>query len=208
MKTGFTCGSGYNLISVARQNGKRLIGVIMGGISSERYKLMIDMMDDGFSNQFNPYPARNINTMTTSYAGMPPYQLGCGNLAHTTMGSNDTSDSSGDQPRLIRKSNYISNTRYLDNHQKVTKAKASNKHKTAGKAKPIKMSKSVSKAKPAGKSKTVSKAKPVGKKTVAANQNLPARARPLASQKQPARANPLAMPSLVKLAITIPSNAK
>ena len=46
MKTGFTCGSGYNLISVANQNGKRLIGVILGGMTSpERYQLMIKMMN-------------------------------------------------------------------------------------------------------------------------------------------------------------------
>ncbi|MGZ5304857.1 MAG: D-alanyl-D-alanine carboxypeptidase family protein, partial [Bacteroidia bacterium] len=45
MKTGFTCGSGYNLISSANQNGKRLIGVILGGMTSpERYQLMINMM--------------------------------------------------------------------------------------------------------------------------------------------------------------------
>ena len=100
MKTGFTCGSGYNLISVASQNGKRLIGVIMGGMTSaERYQLMINMMDDGFANRFNPYPARNINTMTTSSAGIPPYQLGCGNMAPTTMGSNDNGDSNNDKPR-------------------------------------------------------------------------------------------------------------
>ena len=192
MKTGFTCGSGYNLISVARQNGKRLIGVIMGGMTSaERYKLMIDMMDNGFYNRFNPYPARNINTMTTSYAGMPPYQLGCGNLARTTMGSNDNSDSSSDQPRLIRKSNYISNTRYSDNHQNVTKTKASNKHKTASKAKPAKMSKTVSKAKPAGKSKTVSKAKPVSKKTVAAKSKPAGKSTAVSKSKPASKSKPV-----------------
>jgi D-alanyl-D-alanine carboxypeptidase len=184
MKTGFTCGSGYNLISVARQNGKRLIGVIMGGMTSaERYKLMIDMMDNGFYNRFNPYPARNINTMTTSYAGMPPYQLGCGNLARTTMGSNDNSDSDSAQPKPVKKSNY-SNTRYLDNHQNVTKTKASNKHKTASKAKPTMMSKTVSKAKPAGKSKTVAKAKPVSKKTAVASKSKPAgKSKPVSNTK-------------------------
>jgi len=29
MKTGFTCGSGYNLIGAAHQNDQRLIGVVM-----------------------------------------------------------------------------------------------------------------------------------------------------------------------------------
>ena len=55
MKTGFTCGSGYNLISTASQNGKRLIGVILGGITSaERYQLMIKMMDDGLLTNILP----------------------------------------------------------------------------------------------------------------------------------------------------------
>ena len=172
MKTGFTCGSGYNLISVANQNGRRLIGVIMGGMTSaERYQLMIDMMDDGFANRFNPYPARNINTMTTSSAGSPPYQLGCGNLAHTTMGSNDNSDSYNEKPKLVSKSNHVSKTRHTNNRKDVKKTKHISKGKTAKKAKPVSKSKAVSKTKPVNKnthkSKTVSKAKPAGKsKTV------------------------------------------
>jgi D-alanyl-D-alanine carboxypeptidase len=174
MKTGFTCGSGYNLISVASQNGKRLIGVIMGGMTSaERYQLMIHMMDDGFANRLNPYPARNINTMTTSYAGMPPYQLGCGNLARTTMGSNDTSDSYNNQPKPISKTrhvinhNAVKNTRHISKSKTVSNAKPAGKSKTHSKAKPAGKSKTASKAKPAGKSTIVSKAKPAGKsKTV------------------------------------------
>jgi D-alanyl-D-alanine carboxypeptidase len=90
MKTGFTCGSGYNLISVANQNGKRLIGVILGGMTSaERYQLMTTMMNNGFANNFNPNPVKNINTMTTNFAGTPPYQLGCGNKAPITFDSSN-----------------------------------------------------------------------------------------------------------------------
>jgi D-alanyl-D-alanine carboxypeptidase len=80
MKTGFTCGSGFNLISAAHQNGKRLIGVVMGGMTSkERYQLMMQKMDAGFANQTDVDPTRNINSMPTSPAGSPPYQLDCGN---------------------------------------------------------------------------------------------------------------------------------
>jgi D-alanyl-D-alanine carboxypeptidase len=150
MKTGFTCGSGYNLISTASQNGKRLIGVIMGGMtSSERYQLMINMMNEGFANRFNPYPTRNINTMLTSSVGTPPYQLGCGNLAPIKIGSDDN----GDQPEHITK------TRYKNNRKDVK----ATKHSTKSKAKPARKNKNVSKTKPAGKSKAVSKAKPVNK---------------------------------------------
>jgi D-alanyl-D-alanine carboxypeptidase len=174
MKTGFTCGSGYNLISVASQNGRRLIGVIMGGMtSSERYQLMINMMDDGFANRFNRYPTRNINTMTTSSAGIPPYQLGCGNLAPTHMGS----DSYNDQPKLISKSNHvrkvvphINSRKNVKQANHISKNKASarkpktvNKSKTVSKSRPVSKSKTVSKVKPASKSKAVSKTKPVSK---------------------------------------------
>jgi D-alanyl-D-alanine carboxypeptidase len=80
MKTGFTCGSGFNLIGSAHQNGKRLIGVVMGGMTSkERYQLMMQKMDASFANQNGADPTRNINTMPTGSAGTPPYQLDCGN---------------------------------------------------------------------------------------------------------------------------------
>jgi len=84
MKTGFTCGSGFNLIGAAHQNGKHLIGVVMGGMTSkERYQLMMQKMDAGFANLTNVDSARNINTMSTTSAGSPPYQLDCGNGAAT-----------------------------------------------------------------------------------------------------------------------------
>jgi D-alanyl-D-alanine carboxypeptidase len=80
MKTGFTCGSGFNLIGAAHQNGKHLIGVVMGGMTSqERYQLMMQKMDAGFANLASADPTRNINTMPTVSAGSPPYQLDCGN---------------------------------------------------------------------------------------------------------------------------------
>ena len=168
MKTGFTCGSGYNLISTARQNGRRLIGVIMGGMTSaERYQLMINMMDDGFANKFNPYPARNINTMTTSSAGTPPYQLGCGNLAPTKIGSDDNGDSNrySPQPKHISKIQHTNNRKNVKTTKQVSKSKArpARKSKTVSKAKPVNKSKTVSKTKPVNKSKTASKAKPAGK---------------------------------------------
>ncbi|MGZ8182570.1 MAG: D-alanyl-D-alanine carboxypeptidase family protein [Methylobacter sp.] len=82
MKTGFTCGSGFNLIGAAQHNGKRLIGVVMGGMTSkERYQLMMQKMDFSFANLTSADPTRNINTISTSSAGSPPYQLDCGNGA-------------------------------------------------------------------------------------------------------------------------------
>lgn len=150
MKTGFTCGSGYNLISVASQNGKRLIGVIMGGMTSaERYQLMINMMNDGFANRFNSDPARNINNMTTSSAGIPPYQLGCGNLAHTTIGS----DNYNDKPRIISKSNRASRIHHTNYRKNIKNTRLISKGKSVKKTTPAATRKLVSKAKPVSKSK-------------------------------------------------------
>ncbi len=92
MKTGFTCGSGYNLISSASQNGKRLIGVVLGGMTSpERYQLMINMMNNAFANKFVS-TGINVTSMATNNAGTPPYQLGCGNIAPTTVKSDENSE--------------------------------------------------------------------------------------------------------------------
>ena len=171
MKTGFTCGSGYNLISTASQNGKRLIGVIMGGMtSSERYQLMINMMDNGFANRLSHYPARNINTMTTSSTGSPPYQLGCGNLASTSIGSNNNGDSYSNQPRLTNKSNHVSRTGHSNKHKHINKSKQVSKSKTASKSKPSNKKKIASNSKPASKSnksKAVARSKPVSKSKIA-----------------------------------------
>jgi D-alanyl-D-alanine carboxypeptidase len=90
MKTGFTCGSGYNLISTASQNGKRLIGVVLGGMTSpQRYQLMIEMMDAGFSEQYRANPSSHIETAVTSIGTPPPHQLGCGNGAATVLASTE-----------------------------------------------------------------------------------------------------------------------
>ncbi len=157
MKTGFTCGSGYNLISSASQNGKHLIGVILGGMTSpERYQLMINMMNDGFANRFNPYPVKNISTMTTSSAGIPPYQLGCGNAAPTTIGSNDN-----DPPRVVVKNMHARNSRYLNSSRPVKNIKHIGKSKSYAKSKPTNKNKHIIKTSSVTKSKkSAGKTKP------------------------------------------------
>jgi hypothetical protein len=51
---------------------------------------MMQKMDNGFANLANAEPTRNINTMSTSSAGNPPYQLDCGNggATHAVTSSN------------------------------------------------------------------------------------------------------------------------
>ena len=49
IKSGFTCGSGYNLLSAAERDGRRLIGVVLGGRNSGvRNARMTKLMDKGF----------------------------------------------------------------------------------------------------------------------------------------------------------------
>jgi D-alanyl-D-alanine carboxypeptidase len=57
MKTGFTCGSGYNLVASAKRNGRRLIGVVLGGSNrGERASLMTQLLNAGFSQPASVKP--------------------------------------------------------------------------------------------------------------------------------------------------------
>ncbi|MDD2863372.1 MAG: D-alanyl-D-alanine carboxypeptidase [Methylococcales bacterium] len=78
MKTGFTCNSGYNLVSSASRNGRRLIGVILGGhTSDERYHLMINQMNHGFSGDYRPIAT--LYNLEPNSTVLPPHQLDCAN---------------------------------------------------------------------------------------------------------------------------------
>ncbi|MFA5984505.1 MAG: serine hydrolase [Methylococcaceae bacterium] len=86
LKTGFTCGSGYNLLAAARQNGRHLIGVILGGTSSkERYQLMYNIMDAGFTNKYDGHAPKSIYASDEHVASTPPYQLACGEHAASSV---------------------------------------------------------------------------------------------------------------------------
>jgi D-alanyl-D-alanine carboxypeptidase len=50
IKTGFTCGSGYNLVASAKRDGRRLIGVLLGSHTNfERHSEMGRLLDVGFA---------------------------------------------------------------------------------------------------------------------------------------------------------------
>ncbi len=147
MKTGFTCGSGYNLIAAAHQNGKHLIGVVMGGMtSSERYQLMYQMMDAGFDNSYS-YQGKHISSMPNSLTGPPPYQLGCGNRGYLHQASFVKSRSyhGATRHRFSSKSKpaRIVKTRYVVKGRKVVKTsyvvKAGRTHKYVHKNNPIRV---------------------------------------------------------------------
>ncbi len=133
MKTGFTCGSGYNLISTASQNGKRLIGVVLGGMSSpQRYQLMIDMMDAGFSNQYTANPTTHIETAVTNTGTPPPHQLGCGNGSMAVISS--TEDENSDHI-AHRQTKHYRVSHVLNRHKAGGKVKVASKAKAGSKAK-------------------------------------------------------------------------
>lgn len=61
MKTGYIYASGYNLVSSAAQNGRRLIGVVFGGkTAASRNKTMAGLLDAGFARLSQPRIARQI----------------------------------------------------------------------------------------------------------------------------------------------------
>jgi len=50
IKTGFTCGSGYNLVASATRDGKRLFAVLLGSASrADRTSEMTRLLNDGFA---------------------------------------------------------------------------------------------------------------------------------------------------------------
>ena len=66
-KTGFTCGSGYNLVASAARDGRRVIGVVLGSISrDQRARHMTMLLDAGFAR------------ITSKDAALPEWRPGSG----------------------------------------------------------------------------------------------------------------------------------
>ncbi len=141
MKTGFTCGSGYNLISTASQNGKRLIGVILGGMTSpQRYQLMIDMMDTGFSDLYVANPAKYIETAQVSTGSPPPHQLGCGNESIVVSTDDDNYDRIPHRSKSVKTKSYRKSS-VISQRKPVAKGKPVSKKSVKTAKKPGKKSK-------------------------------------------------------------------
>ncbi|QPK65603.1 D-alanyl-D-alanine carboxypeptidase [Methylomonas sp. LL1] len=76
LKTGFTCGSGYNLIASAKRDGRRLIGVLLGAHSSgERFHQMGNLLDLGFEKSQAGVFGMPVEQLTNSNFAPPPFQL-------------------------------------------------------------------------------------------------------------------------------------
>ncbi len=161
MKTGYTCGSGYNLVASARQGGKRLIGVVLGGkSSSERYEHMFTMMDNGFSDPYNIYSSKNINSMSKNSVGVPPYQLSCGHRPSSHYASRHVEDEDDHHVRYVRKTSHSSHlasySRSVE-HNPITKVRIAGKTKTIVKETPIRHAASKASVKTAHSSSKASK---------------------------------------------------
>ena len=77
LKTGFTCGSGYNLVASAVRGGRRIIAVILGGLTSgQRFNEATDLLDTGFAAPVAPdEDPLTIGQMMKVPLAPPPQQL-------------------------------------------------------------------------------------------------------------------------------------
>lgn len=76
LKTGFTCGSGYNLIASAKRGGHRLIGVLLGAHSSaERFNQMANLLDLGFEKSQAGMLGLPVWQIHDANFEPPPFQL-------------------------------------------------------------------------------------------------------------------------------------
>lgn len=79
IKTGFTCGSGYNLLASAVRDGRRLVGVVLGGVSNEeRHGEMIGLLDKSFAMDSAAPNGTSLATFLPARddtGSPPPFQL-------------------------------------------------------------------------------------------------------------------------------------
>ncbi|MES1199260.1 MAG: D-alanyl-D-alanine carboxypeptidase family protein [Pseudomonadota bacterium] len=72
IKTGYTRVSGYNLVSSAERNGRRVIVVVMGGESSAARDSQVAYLIDG---AFETFAQRQLNGNDVTFASLPTQRL-------------------------------------------------------------------------------------------------------------------------------------
>jgi len=87
IKTGFTCGSGYNLVASAKRNGRRLIGVLLGSHTNfERHSEMGRLLDVGFATDLRAIDGKVMLAELGASDGAadpaPPTQLSASECAY------------------------------------------------------------------------------------------------------------------------------
>ena len=75
-KTGFTCGSGYNLVASAMRGNRRVIGVVLGsGSRAQRLSEMTKLLDAGFARDVSPNISLAALLVVAGDEGRPPTVL-------------------------------------------------------------------------------------------------------------------------------------
>lgn len=103
MKTGFTCGSGYNLIASAKRNGHRLIGVLLGARSSgERFEQMGNLLDVGFEKIGYADNRLPVSQLKADNSSPPPFQLSSNRCAGSAVQMGADTGSGSHEPIRIK----------------------------------------------------------------------------------------------------------
>jgi D-alanyl-D-alanine carboxypeptidase len=72
IKTGFTCDSGYNLVASIKRDDRQLIGVVLGARNgTDRYKRMTELLQRGFSANFQLNPENSIGYLKNELTEKP-----------------------------------------------------------------------------------------------------------------------------------------
>lgn len=78
LKTGFTCGSGFNLVASAKRDNRRLVGVVLGAASGgERTAWMTRLLNEGFAGRGNDHEGTLLAAMQPAAGDNvpPPFRL-------------------------------------------------------------------------------------------------------------------------------------
>jgi D-alanyl-D-alanine carboxypeptidase len=88
-KTGFTCGSGYNLVASAMRDGRRVIGVVLGSASrAERTSAMTRLLDKAFAREVSQELPLAPLVLAAADEGAPPVVL-VDKLCSTSSGTSE-----------------------------------------------------------------------------------------------------------------------
>lgn len=89
IKTGFTCGSGYNLVASAMREGRRVVGVVLGSHNrAQRLREMVGLLNAGFKN--GTRGGRKLSELAAFGSGSPPTVLDGGECATQAALSGET----------------------------------------------------------------------------------------------------------------------
>jgi D-alanyl-D-alanine carboxypeptidase len=91
-KTGFTCGSGYNLVASAQRNGRRLVGVVLGSTNrAQRVIAMTGLLNRAFAadNGIGPQLVHLGELVSAEDTGAAPTILSGGACSAAEMAGED-----------------------------------------------------------------------------------------------------------------------